>query len=85
MLANKILEDARKSVTEWVEGFGVSAEPYKEAIERLALLTECEEIANLFQRLSLQASLGALAEEDNVGMKMGIAHCLNDLSSVLRA
>lgn len=85
MSANKTLEDARKRIVDWVEGFGVSTEPYKEAIDRLALLTETAEVSALLQRLSLQASYGALAQEDNTAMKMGIAHNLNELSDVLRA
>ena len=84
MLANKTLEDVRKDITDWVEGFGVDAKPYEEAINRLALLTECEVVSHLFQRLSLQTSFGALSQENNVAMKMGVAHCFNDLSSVLR-
>lgn len=85
MLANKTFEDARRSIVDWVEGFGVSAESHKEAVDQLALLTEHAEVSELLQRLSLQVSYGALAQEDNTVMKMGVAHCLNELSNVLRA
>ena len=78
------LEAARARVGEFVGEFGVDAGNFPEAVIQLARLCECEDVARLFQRLSLQCSSDALCgTEKNLAMMMGMAHLFNVLSSVL--
>ena len=84
MLGNKTLAEACEDVSEYVRGFGIDPAKHETAVNLLAHLTEQDEVSALFQLMSVRASCDALMNEQNVQMKMGMAHAFNELSILLR-